>query len=62
MRFVFQYHLQRRVFGGEGPERYPKGYYGFLTRIRTLLFIGQRLLHHFKGKTNVTKALLSIMS
>lgn len=32
------------------PDRYPNGYYGFSTRIRSHLFIGQRLTHHFKGK------------
>lgn len=31
------------------PDRYPDGYYGFATRIRTHIFVGQRLTHYFKG-------------
>lgn len=30
-------------FWTEEPERYPKGYYGFSTRIRTHIFLGQRI-------------------
>lgn len=37
-------------FWVDEPDRYPKGYYGFSTRIRTHLFVGQRLTHHFSGK------------
>lgn len=37
------------VFGDEfwvqEPERYPKGYYGFSTKIRTHVFLGQRLTY-----------------
>lgn len=39
------------------PDRYPKGYYGFSTRIRTHLFVGQRLTHHFKGKDKKRKSI-----
>lgn len=44
-------------FWVEEPERYPKGYYKFSTRIRTHLFIGQRLTHHFKGKNKRHKSI-----
>lgn len=30
-------------FWTQEPERYPRGYYGFSTRIRTHLFVGQRI-------------------
>lgn len=30
-------------FWVEEPERYPKGYYGFSTRVRTHVFVGQRI-------------------
>jgi hypothetical protein len=43
-------------FWVEEPDRYPKGYYGFSTRIRTHLFVGQRLTHHFKGKNKRHKS------
>ena len=44
-------------FWVEEPDRYPKGYYGFSTRIRTHLFIGQRITHHFKGKDKRHKSI-----
>lgn len=33
-----------------GPERYPKGYYGFSTKLRTHAFIGQRITCLTSGK------------
>lgn len=41
------------VFGDEfwveEPDRYPKGYYGFSSKIRTHVFLGQRLTYEFKN-------------
>ena len=38
------------VFGGEfwahEPDRYPKGYYGFSSKIRIHVFLGQRLTYN----------------
>ncbi len=39
------------------PDRYPEGYYGFSTRIRTHIFVGQRLTHHFRGKNKKGKSI-----
>lgn len=44
-------------FWVEEPDRYPKGYYGFSTRVRTHLFLGQRLTHHFNGKNKRHKSI-----
>ncbi len=44
-------------FWVEEPDRYPKGYYGFSTRVRTHLFVGQRLTHHFKGNDKRHKSI-----
>lgn len=44
-------------FWVEEPDRYPKGYYGFSTRIRAHLFVGQRLTHHFNGKDKKRKSI-----
>lgn len=44
-------------FWVDEPDRYPEGYYGFSTRIRTHLFVGQRLTHHFKGKDKKGRSL-----
>ena len=37
-------------FWTQEPDRYPKGYYGFSTRVRTHLSIGQRLRFHIPDK------------
>nr|WP_320060266.1 hypothetical protein [uncultured Bacteroides sp.] len=49
------------IFGDEfwvkEPERYPKGYYGFSTKIRTHVFLGQRLtLNIAPSKRYIAKA------
>lgn len=46
------------VFGGDfwvkEPERYPKGYYGFSTKIRFHLYLGQRITYQIAPKHRVT--------
>ena len=37
-------------FWTKEPDRYPQGYYGFSTRVRTHVFIGQRLRFHIPDK------------
>lgn len=37
-------------FWTKEPDRYPKGYYGFSTRIRTHIFVGQRLKFNIPSK------------
>lgn len=37
-------------FWVDEPDRYPKGYYGFSTRIRTHIFLGQRFTHQISKK------------
>lgn len=39
-----------RDFWVKNPERYPKGYYTFSTRIRMHVFLGERLTLHLKKK------------
>lgn len=36
------------------PDRYPEGYYGFSTRIRTHIFLGQRLTYDIKYNKRMT--------
>ncbi len=36
-------------FWAEEPDRYPKGYYGFSSKIRFHVFLGQRLTYEFKN-------------
>lgn len=40
-------------FWTKEPDRYPKGYYNFSTRIRTHIFVGQRLRIHIPDKKRV---------
>ncbi len=40
---LYMNSLLDRDFWGKDPERYPSGYYWFSTRIRTHVFIGERL-------------------
>ena len=37
-------------FWTKEPDRYPKGYYGFSTRVRTHIFVGQRLRFNIPDK------------
>ena len=46
------------VFGNEfwvhEPDRYPKGYYGFSSKIRSHIFLGQRLTYHIDPQRRYT--------
>ncbi len=42
-RNLFQLTVFSDDFWTSEPERYPRGYYGFSTRIRTHIFLGQRV-------------------
>lgn len=44
-------------FWVEEPDRYPKGYYGFSTRVRTHIFVGQRLTHYFNNRNKRRKSI-----
>lgn len=35
------------------PEKYPKRYYGFSTKIRTNLYVGQRIKYHIPGSKRI---------
>ncbi len=37
-------------FWTEEPDRYPRGYYGFSSKIRTHVFLGQRLTYEFQNR------------
>lgn len=41
-------------FWTKEPERYPKGYYGFSTKIRTHIFLGQRLTYDINHDKRIT--------
>ena len=40
-------------FWTQEPDRYPRGYYGFSTRLRTHLSVGQRLCFHIPDKKRI---------
>ena len=40
-------------FWTQEPDRYPKGYYGFSTRVRTHLSVGQRIRFHIPDKKRI---------
>lgn len=41
-------------FWAKEPDRYPKGYYGFSTKIRTHVFLGQRLTYDIAHDKRIT--------
>ncbi|MGN0054254.1 MAG: hypothetical protein ACI378_09385 [Bacteroides sp.] len=52
------------VFGDEfwvkEPERYPKGYYGFSSKVRTHIFVGQRLTYDIDPRRRYTAKAITL--